>query len=616
MNRYMNNFEKNVSVLTKKHPTLKDTVLEAYIPAEDVVIEQTPSGEVTARWNGKYLHSKRNPSGEAKRLVAAEITRAPAACIIIGFGLGYLAEAFVAVYPDVPCIVMEPNVSLFLRALEARDLSGLFISDSLSLLLDTGPEAVFPLLDRAAEQTANGEIKTLSVRSLYDENADYIHTVNQALQTFFARKEINANTLKRFGKLWIRNLIHNLSLIAESRGIGELGGAFEGVPALLLAAGPSLDLLAPHMEELQNRCVVIAVDTAVNFCVKTGVSPDFLVVVDPQYWNTRHLDYGAKLETVIISESSTHPRVFRLLGDKELYFCSSLFPLGEYLEERVEQKGKLGAGGSVATSAWDFARHLGCSAIYCGGMDLGFPGGSTHYRGSFFETNSHSSSTRLAPAETFGFSYLYDGRPFSTPNNSGTITVTDKRLIIYKWWFENQMKQHPVPPTFSLAPYGVEIKGMDFLTAADLLNLPENRDEIDSVIASLRNPETISEDTAELKRSKLIAAIAELNRELTGLEEVVAAGLGIAEEITDKIDGNENIAPLLPKLDEVDQTILSRNTKDIAGFLLKHVTDTIINTEPDPNDPKAVIAQSVTLYSQLLASIQYHRQLLLSYFER
>ncbi len=612
----MNIFERNLNVLTGKYPTLEETIIHTYTPAEDVVIEQTASGEYTARWNGKYLHSKRNPAGEAKRLVAAEITRSPAACIIVGFGLGYLAEAFVSVYPDVPCIIMEPNVPLFLRALEARDLSALFESDSLSLLLDTAPEAVFPLLEHAAREAANSEIKTLYVRSLYEENADYIQTVDRALRTFFARKEINTNTLKRFGKLWIRNLIRNLHLIAESRGTAELTGAFAGTPALLLAAGPSLDALLPHIKELQKRCVVIAVDTAVNFCIKAGINPDFLVVVDPQYWNTRHLDYGPSLDTVLISESSTHPRVFRLLGDKTLYFCSSLFPLGTYLEERVEQKGKLGAGGSVATSAWDFARVAGCSAIYCGGMDLGFPDGITHYRGSFFETSSHASSARLSPAETFGFSYLYNGRPFPAVNNSGTATLTDKRLIIYKWWFENQMKQHSEPLTFSLSPHGVEIEGMDYLPAADLLELPEKRDEIESVIAPLRNPETMSKDSAEAKHSKLVAAVDELNRELMGLEEVVASGLGIAEEITEKIDGNENISPLLPKLDDVDRTIMSRSTKDIAGFLLKHVTDTIINTEPDPRDPKSVIAQSITLYSELLASIQHHRHLILSHFER
>lgn len=149
-----------------------------------------------------------------------------------------------------------------------------------------------------------------------------------------------------------------------------------------------------------------------------------------------------------------------------------------------------------------------------------------------------------------------------------------------------------------------------------LRTLPEKRKKIDTILSTIQEAETIQEETEELKLSKLTAAVDELNRELMGLEEVVAAGLGIAEEITEKIDGDENIAPLLPKLDEIDQNIMGRNTKDIAGFLLKHVTDTIINTETDPHDPKSVIAQSVTLYSQLLSSIQYHRQLLLSYFNR
>ena len=87
---------------------------------------------------------------------------------------------------------------------------------------------------------------------------------------------------------------------------------------LVLGAGPSLDHILPFAAEIAERCVIIAVDTALAALARHAIQPDFAVVIDPQYWNSRHLDRVAPGGTVPICESSVNPRALRLLGSLPL----------------------------------------------------------------------------------------------------------------------------------------------------------------------------------------------------------------------------------------------------------------------------------------------------------
>jgi hypothetical protein len=236
----------------------------------------------------------------------------------------------------------------------------------------------------------------------------YYRRIGTLLSSVFDKREVNINTLKRFASLWVRNLLSNLGRFITSPGILVGEKRFSDIPALVLAAGPSLDEVLPDLAALRERCLIVAVDTSYRFCRYQGVEPDFLVTVDPQYWNSRHLDWLPRAGTVLVSESSTHPRVFRSVGGREedIYFVSSFFPLGTYIEQLIGKRGLIGAGGSVATTAWDLCRYLGCSSIYMAGLDLGFPGKRTHARGAFFEESMHGRSTRFYTSEQMNFDYL------------------------------------------------------------------------------------------------------------------------------------------------------------------------------------------------------------------
>jgi hypothetical protein len=330
--------------------------------------------------------------------------------VILGFGLGYAAEA--AAKAGRPLIIAESRRSLLRRALEERDLSSFLAGNTLAFVVGgNGESAVQAALGLFA---AAGPPALIRNRALMAADEAWYAGVERGILSYAGRSQVNSATLRRFGRRWVRNLGRNMEAIRDLPGIARLEGilAGGGIPVFLAAAGPSLDQAAPFLGEIRKRCVVVAVDTSLRFLLRRGLAPDFTVSVDPQYWNFRHLDRCPAPETWLIAEPAVYPPALRH-PFRGVFLCRSHFPLGRFIEDRVEPKGALGAGGSVATSAWDFARILGAPSVWIAGLDLSFPGLKTHFKGALFEGRSHGESGRFVPSETWGFRVLQDGEPFS-----------------------------------------------------------------------------------------------------------------------------------------------------------------------------------------------------------
>jgi hypothetical protein len=604
----MNHARGNLEVLYDRHPELRTKAIEDARPPADLEVVETPSGLPTARLRGAYLHSRYDPLKEARRVVASQAGAAPSAAIVLGFGLGYLVEAFCEAFPGTPLLVIEQESGMFLRALAARDLKRLLCLPAITWCIGEQAESVVMNIDRLPLQ----QLCILRLRALLALRPEYYRRVEALLFSVLDKREVNVNTLRRFGQLWVRNLLSNLRRFTAHPGILAGQGRFTGIPALVLAAGPSLDEVLPLLGALRERLLIVAVDTSYRFCRYRGVEPDFLVTVDPQYWNSRHLDWLGRPQAALISESSAHPRLFRSLEEQngEIYFVSSFFPLGRCIEEIIGERGLIGAGGSVATTAWDLCRYLGCSPIYMAGLDLGFPGKRTHARGAFFEQAMHTRSRRFQPAEQMIFEYLHQARPTSVRNNAGGRTLTDRRMLIYKSWFENQIRQQSGrggPATYALAAEAVAMEGIEYMQPSELVGLPHSRERVDSALSELKERGRAMAETQQPDR--VVQRLKGLAGELEQLEKLAARGARLAS-------GRQPGSAVVPLLEQIDREIMALASRQIAGFLFQPLIHRILEAPEAKPDFFQVLAASKELYRELMQSAGYHRGLLRKHLER
>ncbi|MFQ3619406.1 MAG: 6-hydroxymethylpterin diphosphokinase MptE-like protein, partial [Spirochaetales bacterium] len=457
---------------------------------------RSKNGEVTGVLQGITLHSRFDPSREAEQIVKQSIPKDVSDVVVLGFGLGYHIDALVKFFPSLYLWVMEPDFSLFRACLELRDISSLLLNPRVRFFLGEEVSHKEVLLQNLEEVKAT----IFKFRPTFELHSSYFSSIEENFKRIQNRRQINLNTLARFGKLWVRNLSQNLPRFLQWGGIEPLEKRFCKLPALILAAGPSLDPVLPYLKKLWERFLIIAVDTSLAACLRTGVEPDFVVVMDPQYWNTRHLDRLSCKNTRLVSEPSTHPSIFRKIQTKT-YLAGSIFPLGKYLEKHLGRRSALGAGGSVATSAWDLARFLGCNPLVLVGLDLSFPQKRTHFRGSFFEERVFSLCTRLKPEETFFFSYLQDGGPHWVPSNNGSKVLSDMRMKLYRDWFELQAKAYLEVKTLNLSAQGARIRGIETVEMDTLLQYPICRADLNKILNELKETQSTIPKIEDLERA-------------------------------------------------------------------------------------------------------------------
>ncbi len=602
--------EANLRTLTEHHPVAADALREILPADAEVHVIATPSGAPTVVRGGLSFHSRHDPRAEADRLVTGNVDGTATALIVLGFGLGYATEAARRRFAELPILVLEPDALMFQAALESRDLTRLLSDPRISFLVAAKPQEVAaPLASLPLAKPA-----FLRLRPAMESNAAWFRAADEVVQSWLLRKEINLNTLTRFGRLWVRNLTSNLHALLRAPGISRLAGLCRGLPAVVIAGGPSLDALLPSLRSARERVVVISVNTPLRRCLEAGVLPDFVVVVDPQYWVSRFMDW-AQLPSpggrIVVAEPSTHPRVLRAARspNEALYLCSSLFPLGETLEEAIGQKGKLGAGGSVATAAWDLARLLGASPIYMAGLDLGYPGMRTHCRGIFTEELWLSSSDRSRPQETGSFRSVHEIGLFPARSASGGTTPTDRRMLLYTWWFESQLAMHPEAQTFTLSRDSVAIPGMPLADVSGLLDLPVRRSQIESRIR--RERREVSRETPPAERAMALrGALAELLTGLDELEKLSYRALKANEALDTMSAAPGTVRRLLSELDSIDGRILAISHRSIAGFLMQSLIHRMEAKGDTKVSREEAIADSRDLYSGILESARWQKGLI------
>jgi hypothetical protein len=590
--------ERNRSIFASRFPELAsllglDTAsganaLLASVPAS-YTLTGTGTGMPTLSVNGVFLHSRYDPEREAQRTVAAAMPSQAGGRVFAGVGLAYVPELYARSAPDSSIVLVEPDIFVFALCLAARPLDALLAHEKLYIIAGMPAREVCGFL----EKTGLDDLSIAENPALEAPSRQWFEEFRSLRKRNKEKREINANTLRRFGDLWLRNMCRNLGEMRDRDGIATMEGIFASIPVLVLAAGPSLDRILPRLRELRQKAVIVAVDTAVRACVRAGVEPDFIVLVDPQYWNWRHLDGQDCPSSILITESATWPAVFRF-NCRAIFLCSSLFPLGKFIEARIGQKGELGAGGSVSTTAWDFARYIGARAIFMAGLDLGFPDRKTHFTGSIFEDRTHTASNRLATAETAGYLALYGAAPYPVPDYLGRTVLTDKRLILYAWWFESRLAATSGVRTATITPEGVRIPGFEVASIDGILALPDVRPRIEEILASIANG--AGRQSRPEKNEKFDNAVTELVRALGELKDLAVKGIALCEPAAAKSHDQRKI---FADLDRLDLKILAHPAKDIVAMLLSDANKAATGEDSLQAPIEDALRASSTLYRKI-----------------
>lgn len=459
-------------------------------------ISTAKNGMQTATAASIHLHSAYNPQREALSAVSQNSVWEKSTTIFLGFGLGYHVIEWAKMVANEKTVtkaeksslspalkLIEPDPLHFFAALMILDWTEVFKIENLIIALACPTESIMSLLE---DQTKiNIGDSGVSDSYIFDLPAftchapEYFEIVKKLIERNRTKNEINAATLRKFGKLWENNCKKNKEIVLRKSLDGSNFTFNKNVitdidPSatftdsirrrankwILVAAGPTLQNLLPRIKEMQKDYVVICVETALRTLLSAGISPDYIILMDPQYWAYRHIAGLHAPDSILITEISTYPAVFHF-DCKEIFLCKSQIPNGNQIENEAGLKlVDLGAGGSVASSAWNFAKLCGAQEIQLAGLDLGYPGKQTHVKGSSAEQTFHTVSNRLQTVEKMNTSALYSiGTETSFDYNNEPIQ-TDARMKMFAWWFESRISACPEVKTYTMSKSSLKIPGV------------------------------------------------------------------------------------------------------------------------------------------------------------
>ncbi|HDP80367.1 MAG TPA: DUF115 domain-containing protein [Spirochaetes bacterium] len=607
-------YRRNMELLGRTDPALRGT-LENCASDETIRVIESKTGlpvpEAAREGGSLQIHSRYDPVKEAERFIAEADTGKFNLFIVFGFGFGYHIEQLLRTADgDTLVLALERNPAMARKALESRDLTGVFSDRRFVLLIDPVEETIADAL----RGKSTYRVSFLTHRGSFQLSPDYYTNLRMIAKSYLSTKEVNIATLAKFEKAWSANIARNAREIVSLPGAAGFFGRFDGYPAIVAAAGPSLSRSMDFIKKNAHRAVIVAVDTSYGVLIKNGIVPHFCLSVDPQIVNARYFEGDPGTDCVLIADPTVHPSVFHLYrGRKAL--TGMAFQMMKWIERITGERGELAYGGSVSTNAWDFARRLGAAPVVMVGQDLAFTGGLAHARGSYLDEQVFLKNGRFSNPLMFNRYQMTVLPPVHVKGIRSEKVHTNHKLMIFLSWFGKRND----PSLINASWDGAFIGGVKHIPAEEL-DFAERADPR-ALIDSLYGQSTADGTAWEDRRGALLEECLKMRQELEPLVPALERAVNWSTELVEMMEAENRdggkLGYLLKRLSDIDALVESKKTlKDMIGFTVQRVIHTITEgyeiDEADGSLPEdmRVARRSLFLYRGLLEGSLFNRKVL------
>jgi len=418
----MSLFDHNLTLLDSLDSALAER-LRSDIEDESVVITNTSEGVPTLgirRGNSLFLlHHPEEPLADTRRFLST-IPDAQSGWnfVVFGLGLAYVPLCLLEsrVCPPNLLLLVEPSLSVFRATCQAVDLRPILECAACRLLVGLPASATYETLcSRLIQIQANQSvvIKYSPTEILYP---DWMKEQQEAFAEAWRFGETSLLTKQQSGPQFISNLIENLPSFVRSRGVHRGKGILRGVPAVIVAAGPSLRKNMDRLPDLRKHSLLIAVDTVLDRLLDADIPPHLAITLDPSPLNFRHFRKNSYPGVRLAFDPESYP-VTEQFGSETLTFVTDHAPFFDWLDSVLGPKGKIPKGLMVSHLGFHLAAYWGCDPIILVAQDLALDPdtGQTHdSEAAFLQRVS------LSEQEVFWVSGL-----------NGESVPTLKKLLIY-----------------------------------------------------------------------------------------------------------------------------------------------------------------------------------------
>lgn len=484
-------------------------------------IEVLPAknGQVTARAHiGEtriiWLHSAYDPGREAASFIGKYSLVHAGVIVVLGLGLGHhVVELLRRIEKGIPLLVVEANTKM--KELAQRYNRSL-VWERITVVNNEQEMKAFLYCHK--NLLRGQQLIIIEHAASIQLDPDYYREMRKRIRDYVSLLVVETASGKNLNRFIHENILANLPRIIEDPGVSTMAGVFINRPAVIVAAGPSLNKNIGLLVRAKKKSVIICVGTALKAMLREGSNPDLVVTLDPMDANYRLFAGLDHTESFLCYEPQTEQRIPPLFTGRRFVFNSFGNPLQVWLSNLYGSKGYVEPGGSVAIAAFGIACLLGCNPIVFVGQDLAFTGGFSHAAGTVYE------GQRIEPLE---------GRPdyLEVPAVDGGKVWTSRAMHGFLVRFEELFAQHRDRLIIDATEGGALKRGTKVMTFREALDtyFTEEVPALEIIAAKHREASQPRPEVAARVREELEKTLGEYRDWLPVVEEVVSTAQGIVD---------------------------------------------------------------------------------------
>ncbi|MBI1386935.1 MAG: DUF115 domain-containing protein [bacterium] len=374
--------EANLKFIQRFFPALSARLATANFPSSELMYRLEPAKKqgvslvVEAHGTETRLHSQYDPVNEARRWAAANPPRSRGVYILIGWGLGYHAMEWVRMHGAATegVVVYEPEARWFVESLPYCDMPALVSAGRMEIAIGSDGGTLYQAMLRMMEPILSNDLFAVATpfAPVYPPHA--VQTLREETQKILETKRKMLEFMSEEGERCQEHIYQNLRQGMNAWLPRDVKDIAKGEPAIIIAAGPSLNQNVKELANAQNGAWIIACDTSLRVLNKHGVQPHVVVTKDPTDLNKPHFEDAEGLENIVAAfDPQVHPEIVRKFGERKIYLPNRNNAIHRYIQGfEISDDDRLPLASNVAVAAFNLAVHLGCDPILLAGLDLCF----------------------------------------------------------------------------------------------------------------------------------------------------------------------------------------------------------------------------------------------------
>lgn len=489
-------YEKNLKAYKLRYPHLTSKIIEKIENSESTISTITPLIEEASDHSkilkvineGKEwsLNSKYFPEASVDNWMK-QFPKIEYMATFVMFGIGnglYVKRLLEETEETVHILVYEPSRDIFEKVIRNIDMSALFNERVYIVVNGLNQEELYTVHSAYVNYSNMGISKYISYPNYEKIFPEKYKEYYEKIRTLVGRIAMDRNTDIYFSKSVTLNSMKNMKHIFTNSTVDQLKGRVpKDIPAIVVAAGPSLNKNIHELKKAKNKALIIATDTAVKPMLKAGILPDVFVTIDAQK-PLILFDDERIAEIPISAVEMSNTKIIEGHKGKKFFANGGNGYIKNIFKKYGKEYSGLETGGSVANNAFSLAEQIGITKIILVGQDLAYTDNKSHADGTFEDKIKETTE--------------YNEKKYAEVEDiHGNMVKTLVNLKYYKEWFEKKIVTNKELKVIDATEGGARIIGTEIIDLKDAI-ARECQKEVDLMtiigeVPNIFNPKEIDE---------------------------------------------------------------------------------------------------------------------------